>query len=154
MVAFSFYGKALRVWEKLFRKRLASKFSQLFFLHCYSQVASIFTFISDLSVNLIILKCLRSIESKKSLLTNVESKLQNLILLITIGDVKLEHCIVPSVPISPKNPKESWIVILFRDTVPQNLLLLSNVNFAIKSFQDFMFYVNMKTSNMVFLSRY
>ena len=40
-------------------KILAKNFSPLSLLHCYCQVASIFTFISDYSVKLLLLKCLR-----------------------------------------------------------------------------------------------
>ena len=63
MVALSFYGN-LRRWEKNARI-LATIFSPLFHLHRYRQVASIFTFISDYFVELLFLKCLRSIETRK-----------------------------------------------------------------------------------------
>ena len=35
----------------------------------------------------------------------VVPKLQETILYATRGDVQLEHCILPNVPISPQNPK-------------------------------------------------
>ena len=88
-------------------KKLARNFSPLFNLHCYSQVASIFTFISDFSVKLQLLKCLRSIETKKLPVAIVVPKLQRLILRVTRRDVQLEHCIVPNVPNSPEKPKVS-----------------------------------------------
>ena len=77
----------------------------LFPLHCYSQVASIFTFIADDCVKLLLLKCLRSIETKELLVTIVVPKLQSLILRVTRSVVRLEHCFVPTVPISPENPR-------------------------------------------------
>ena len=79
----------------LIKKILATNFSTLVHLHCYSQVASVFTFNSDNFVKLLLLKRLRSIETKNLLVTIVVPKLQS--------DVQLEHCIVPNVPISPQN---------------------------------------------------
>ena len=128
-------------------KILATKFSPLFLLHCFSQVVSIFTFISDLFVRLLILECLRSMETKKLHMRIVVPKLQSLILPVTRRDVQLEHCIVPPVPISRQSPKMIWITILLRSTAPQNLKLPLNVNVAFKSFQDFTLYVNIETLN-------
>ena len=86
-------------------KIFATNFSPLFHLHCYRQVASIFTFISDYFVKLLLLKCLRSIETRKLNLRIVVPKLQNLILPVKRRDARLVHCIVLTVPISPQNPK-------------------------------------------------
>ena len=86
-------------------KILATNSSPLFHLHCYRRVASIFTFISDYFVKLFLLKCLRSIETRKLHVRIVLPKLQSLILRVTRRDVQLEHCIVPNVPISPQITK-------------------------------------------------
>ena len=125
----------------------ATIFSPLFLLRCYRQVASIFTFVPDYFVKLLLLKCLRSIETRKLHVRVVLPKLQNLILRVTRRDVQLEHYIVPNVPISPRNPKIIWITILPRSIVPQNLMLPSIVNFVIKSFQGFALDVNIETLN-------
>ena len=138
MVALPFSGN-FRRWEKI-----ATNFSPLFHLHCYRQVASIFTFISDYFVKLLLMKCLRSIETRKLQVRKGVSKLRNLILTVTRRDVQLEHCIVS---ISPQNPKMIWITILLRSTAPRNLMAPSSVNFVIKSFQDFTLYVNIETLN-------
>ena len=62
---------------------LATNFLPIFHLHCYSQVDSIFTFIAVYSVKLLILKCLRSIETENLLVTIVVPKRQSLVLLAT-----------------------------------------------------------------------
>ena len=135
------------VFGKKFAKTLATNFLPLFLLHCYHQVASIFTFISAYFVKLLFLKCLRSIETRKLYMRIVVPKLQSLVLRVTRRDVQLEHCIVPNVPISPQNPKLIRITILLRSTAPQNLISPSSVNLAFKSFQDFTLYVNIETLN-------
>ena len=48
------------------QKFLLQFFSPIFHLHCFRQVASIFTFISDFSIKLLFLKCLRSIEKNEN----------------------------------------------------------------------------------------
>ena len=96
---------------------------------------------------LLLLKCLRSIETKKLYVRIVVPKLQSLILPVTRRDVQLEHCIVPTVPISQQSPKMISITILLRSTAPQNLMSPSSVNFAFKCFQDFTLYVNIETLN-------
>ena len=103
MVALSFYG-IFRIWEK-YAKIPATNFSPLFHLHCYHQVPSIFTLISDYFVKLLLLKCLHSIETIKLHVRIVVPKLQSLILRVTRRDVQLEHCIVPTVPNSQKSLK-------------------------------------------------
>ena len=102
-VALSFYG-IIRRWEKI-AKKLATNFSPLFHLHCYSQVASFFMFISNYFVKLLFLKYFRSMETRKLHVRIKVPKLQSLILPVTRGDVQLEHCIVRNVLISPQNPK-------------------------------------------------
>ena len=145
MVALSFHGN-FRRWEKN-AKKLATNFSPLFHLHCYLQVASIFTFISDYFVKLLILKCLRSIETRKRHVRIVVPKLQSLSWRVTKRDVQLEHCTVPNVPISPQNRKMIWVTFLIKSPAPRKLMSPSSVNFVNKSFQDFTLYVNTKTLN-------
>ena len=84
---------------------IGANFSPLFQLLCYSQVASIFTFISDYFVKLLLLKCLFYIGTRKLHVRIVVPKLQSLILRVTRRDVQLEHCIVPNAPISQQTPK-------------------------------------------------
>ena len=137
---------AFSVNGKRFSKILTAHCSPLFHLHCYRQVASIFTFISDYFVKLLLFNCLRSIETRKLHVWIVVPKLQSLTLRVTRRDVQLEHCIVPNVPISPQSPKTIWYTILLRSTAHQNLMSLSIVNFVIKSFQGFTLYVNIEHS--------
>ena len=78
----------------------------------------------------------------------VVPKLQGTFLYGTRRDVQLEHCIVPNVPFSPRIQKKILIIMLLRNTAPENLMSPSGVNFAIKSFQDFTLYVIIETFNM------
>ena len=137
----------ISVEGKKIAKKLTKNFLLLFHLHCYRQVASIFTFISDYFVKLLLLKCHRSIETRKLHVRIVVPKLQKLILPVTRIDVKLGHCSVPNVPVSPHNPEMILISILLRRIPPQNLMLPSIVNFVIRSFQDFTIYFNIETLN-------
>ena len=70
-------------------KILATNLSPLIHLHCYRQVASNFTFISDYFVKLLLLKCLRSIKTRKLHVKILVPKLQNLILPVTRRDVEM-----------------------------------------------------------------
>ena len=126
-------------------KLLATIFSPLFLLHCYSQVASTFTFISDYSVKLLFLKCPVYIDTRKLHVRFVVPKLQSLILRVTRKDILPVHYTVPNVPISPQNPKKIWFTIMLRCTAPQNLMSPSSVSFVFKSFQDYTLYVNIET---------
>ena len=152
MVVLSFYG-IFRLWENFF-KNFAANFSSLFHLHCYSQVTSVFTFISVYSVKILFLKCRRSIALKKLLVTFVVPKLQSFLLRVTRGFVRLVHCVVLLVTISSQNPKMIWFIIFLKSTAPQTLMLLQTVNLVIKSFKAFTPYVNIKTPNMALLSRW
>ena len=49
--------------------------------------------------------------------------------------------------------QEDLFYLLAKKHAPQNVLLPSKVIFVIKSFQDLLLHDNVKTSNMVFLSR-
>ena len=62
IVALAFYGNFRR--REKFAKIFAANFWPLFHLHCYRQFASIFTFISDYFVKLLLFKCFRSIETR------------------------------------------------------------------------------------------
>ena len=52
------------------------KFLPLFLFHCFSQIATIFTFISETFVILLLLEKLPSNATKKSLVKIVEQKLE------------------------------------------------------------------------------
>ena len=154
----SFQGKSCLLWLLIlfmefsvygtkYVKILATNFSPLFHLRSYRQVASIFTFISDYFVKILLLKCFRCSEKKKLLVKLVVPKLQEQELYVTRRDALLVHCYVPNVPVSAQNPKTIWITILLRSTAPQNLISPSSVNFAFKSFLDFTLYVNIETFN-------
>ena len=86
-------------------KILATIFSPLFHLRCYSQVTSIFTFDADDFVKFLLLKCIRSIETKKLLVTIVVPKLQSLILRVTRRDVQLEFVLYTTSQFLHKLPK-------------------------------------------------
>ena len=110
-------------------------------LHCFSQIDSIFTFLSDYSVIFPLLQNLRSVETKKLLVPIVLHKLQRLFLPVTRRVVQLELCIVPSGSISRQNPRKIWVIVLLRSTVLQNPKLPSSVDFVINSFWDFTIHV-------------
>ena len=129
----------------------ATYFSPLFSMHYYSHVATIFAFVSDYSVKLLSPICLPSVATKKLIVKFLAPKLQKIILFVTRKDVQLDYWFVSSVPISPKHPKTIRIIKRLRNTEPQNVVLLSSVNFDTNSFQEFTFYVNIRTPNMVFL---
>ena len=83
----------------------------------------------------------------------VVPKLQETLFYGTRGDAQLEPCFVLSVPMSPLYPRMTWILILLKNTAPQNLSLISSKNFVINCFQGFTLYVNIKTPNMAILSK-
>ena len=102
------------VHGKKYAQILATNFSPFFDWHCYGQVASIFTLVSDYFVKLLILKGLRSIETRKLHVRTVVPKLQSLILRVTRRVVQSKHSVVPKVPNSPQNPKTIWSTILLK----------------------------------------
>ena len=63
----------------------------------------------------------------------VVPKLQEKLLYVTRRDVQLDYCIVPNVPISEQIPKLIQIIILQKNTPPQNLMSTSSANIVIKS---------------------
>ena len=79
-------------------------FSLLFLFHCLSQVATDFMFISETSLKLRLHKCLSSNAKRKSLVKNVEHKIEEAFS-DSIRDVQLGRFILPSVPISQQLPR-------------------------------------------------
>ena len=79
-------------------------FSPLFLFHCFSQVATNFKFIPETSLILLLLKCLPSNATKKSLVKIVEHKPEEAFS-DTKRDVQLGRFILLSVPISQKLPR-------------------------------------------------
>ena len=112
----------LLIYETNYWKVLGTFFRSMFRLQCYSQPSSTFTFLLVDSGKFLFLKCFHSINTKKILSTIVVRKLQSLILLVTRRLAQLEPCIVPSVPISPQNPRVVWSIMSIRNTVLPNLL--------------------------------
>ena len=79
-------------------------FSPLFVFHCFSPVATNFTFNSEISPILLLLKCLPSNATKKSLVKIVEHKLEEAFS-DSIRDVQLGRFILFSVPLSQRLPR-------------------------------------------------
>ena len=79
-------------------------FSPLFVFLWFSQVVTIFTFTSETSLILIILKCFPWNAKKKLLLKNVQHRLKEAFSDSIRGDVQLWRSILLSVPISQQLP--------------------------------------------------
>ena len=79
-------------------------FSPLFFFHCFSQVATKFTFTAETSLLLLLLKCFWSNAAKKLLVKIVEHKLEEAFS-DSVRDVQLGCFILLSVPISQQLPR-------------------------------------------------
>ena len=79
-------------------------FSPLILFHCFSQVATNFSYISETSLILLLPKCIPSNATKKSLLKIVEHKLEEAFS-DSIRDVRLGRFILLSVPISQQFPR-------------------------------------------------
>ena len=80
-------------------------FSPLFLFHWFSQVVTNFTFTSENSAILPLLKFLPSNAAKKLLVKNVEHKREETFFDGIRGDVQLRHSILLSVPISQQFPR-------------------------------------------------
>ena len=93
-------------------------FFPIFYLHCYSQVASTFRLLKTIRSNSFNWNLPAQLK-RKVFVTFVVTKVQILILLITRRGVQLEHCIVHSVRMSPQNPRKSWIVIFLKKHSPR-----------------------------------
>ena len=93
----------LHIWSKVM-SNTCYIFSPIFRFHCVSQVAMKFTFNSEFSFMLLLLKCLPSNATKKPLVKNVEHKLEEAIS-DSIRDVQPGRSILLSVPISRQLPR-------------------------------------------------
>ena len=88
----------------LIKSNTSYRFSPLFLFPCFSQVATNFTFTSETSLILLLLKCLLSNAMKKSLAKIEERKLEEAFC-DGIRDVQLGRFILLSVPISQQLPR-------------------------------------------------
>ena len=110
----SFYGRYFLLWQVLpfmifhiWYKVMNSTcyiFSPLFFLHWCFQVVTNFRFTSETYIILLLLKCRPSNAMKKSLVKNVEHKLEETFSDV-IWDVHLGRFILLIVPISQQLPR-------------------------------------------------
>ena len=107
IVGISFHGRYFLLWSFLIRYKVMNStryiFSPLFLFHWCSQVVTNFTFTSETYVILLLLKCLPSKATKKSLVKGVEHKLEETFSDV-IRDVHLGRFILLSVPISQQLP--------------------------------------------------
>ena len=103
MVGISFYGRYFLLWSFHIRYKVMKStcyfFSPLFLFHWCSQVVTNFTFIPETYVILLLLKCLPSNVTNKSLVKIGEHKLEENFSDV-IWDAHLERFILLSVPIS------------------------------------------------------
>ena len=119
----SFYVSSFVLWSfHLWYKVMSSTcyiFSPLFLFHWFSQVVTTLTFTSETYFILILLKCLTSNVTKKSLVKIVEHKIEEAISDV-IWDVHLGRFILLSVPISQQLPR------------PTSLYFFSILNWPLK----------------------
>ena len=99
----SFFFWTFHIWYKVMANTCYI-FSPLFLFHCFNQVATKFTFISETSLILLLLKCLPSNATKKPLVKIVEHKLEEAFY-DSIRDVQLGRFILLSGPISQQLPR-------------------------------------------------
>ena len=95
--------------------------SPLFLFHWFSQFVTKFTFTSETSVLLLILKHLPSNTVKKLLVKNVEHKLEKAFFDGIRGDVQLRHIILLSVSISQQLPRLTFLYFFSFSERPLNL---------------------------------
>ena len=98
----SFLSWTFHIWYKVM-SNTCYIFSPLFLFHCFSQVATNFAFTSETSLILLLLKCLPSNATKKSLVKIVEHKLEEAFS-DGIRDFQLGRFILLSVPTSQQLP--------------------------------------------------
>ena len=103
MVCHSFHG--LSISSELYWKTFATNFYHYFVLHCNSQVATIFTLISDFSVKILPLNCLPSNATRRLRVKIVEPKLRSLIFRVTGRGVRKEDFIALNVQTIQNPPK-------------------------------------------------
>ena len=94
----SFLFWTFQIWYKVL-SNTCYMFSPIVLFHCFSQVDTNFTFTSDTSLVLLLIKCLPSNATQKSLVKIVEHKLKEAFS-DGIRDVQLGRFILLSVPIS------------------------------------------------------
>ena len=87
-------------------------FSPIFLLHWFSQVVTKFKFTPELYVILLLFKFLPSNAAKRSLLKNVEHKVEKAFFESIRGDVHLGRFILLSVPISQQLPRLTSLYFL------------------------------------------
>ena len=96
----------IKIWYKVM-SNTCYIFSPLFLFHCFSQVATNFTFTSKTSLILPLLKCLPSNATKKSFVKIVEHKLKKAFP-DGIQDVQLGRFFLLSAPIFQQLPRLTW----------------------------------------------
>ena len=101
----SFLFWTFHIWSKVM-SNTCYIFLPFFLFHCFNQVATNFTFISETSLILLLLKCLPSNATKKSLVKIVEHKLEEAFS-DSIWDVQLGRFILLSVPIAQQLPRRT-----------------------------------------------
>ena len=115
MAGISFYGRYFLLWSFHIRYKVMNStcyiFPPLFLFHWCSQVVTHFTFTSETYVILLLLKCLPSNATKKSLVKIVEHKLEETFSDV-IWDVHLGRFILFSVPISQQLPRLASLYFL------------------------------------------
>ena len=140
MVSFSLYGNNVL-------RNTRSIFWPLFVLQCYSQVATIVTFISDCSVKRLFSKCFRYSERKKLHKKIVLPKLQK----TTYGtrtDVHLDPSHALLAPTCRQRPELTRNITLRRNVVKQLLGLFVNEKYVTKTSTAFTFCENIGRRNM------
>ena len=164
MVGIKFYKKFfvfcllfhLRVFFTLSRTfwvTLATCSLQLFLLHWYSHVASVFTFISDYFWEIPILKCLCATRTTKLRAKFVFTKVHEPTLPVIRKEVQLGYYFVTKLHNFPQKREKISVFVLLKSSTPQNFSLLSSVKFVIKNFQDFRLYDSLETLFNVFPSK-
>ena len=108
MIDSSSHGWSFYFWTYYFCYKVLSNtcfmFLPFFLFHCFSQVATNFTFTSKTSNILLLLKCLPSAATKKSFVNIKEHKSEEAFS-DGMRDVKLGRFILISVPISQQLPR-------------------------------------------------
>ena len=102
-LGWSFLCCTFHIWYKVM-SNTCYIFSAIFLFHCFSQVATKFTFTSEISLILLLLKCLPSNATKTRFVKIVEHKAGGAFP-DGIQDVQLGRFILLSVPISQQLPR-------------------------------------------------
>ena len=134
----------------MYGKTISTIFRLLLLLHCYSQVATIFRWISGYFANFFLLKCLPSNATRKSRVKTVVGKLQSLILLGTRREAPLEHFIAPDVPTSQQRLTMTWNTTYLWNIQECEQKTLTSVKNVWRNSLAFIRYENTGTVNMEF----